>query len=338
MRAGDTQSSSHLISEGGFSTPDRKARFIAPERPALREATDAAFPLRLNTGRLRDQWHSMTRSGLSPKLGAHRAEPFVEVHPLDAKTFGLSPNGYARISTRHGSCILKVMCSASQQPGSVFVPIHWNDSNASSARVGDLVAPCTDPFSGQPEAKATPAAIAPVAYAYRGLALSHDDLVLPKDAVWARVALAGASGIVFATNDSPAKWRDLAPEIFGDAVLTEYADRKRGIYRAAAFNGDRLEGALFIGPQDSAPQWSDLRGLIGGPGVTDSGPVVCACFGVGVAAIAEAITSRKATNAEEIGQSLRAGTKCGTCLPEIRSIVAQELHHDVAARELTHAH
>src|SRR5262249_8979329 len=149
---------------GGFSTPDRKARFIVPERPALREATDDAFPLRLNTGRLRDQWHSMTRSGLSPKLGAHRAEPFVEVHPLDAKKYGLSPNGYGRVRPRHRSWILKVMCSASQQPGSVFAPIHWNDSNASSARAGDLVAPCTDPFSGQPEAKATPAAIEAVAF------------------------------------------------------------------------------------------------------------------------------------------------------------------------------
>ena len=67
-------------------------------------------------------------------------------------------------------------------------------------------------------------------------------------------------------------------------------------------------------------------------------PVVCACFGVGVAAIHDAISSRKATNAEEIGQSLRAGTKCGTCLPEIRSIVSQELHHEVAAREHAHAH
>jgi assimilatory nitrate reductase catalytic subunit len=230
------------------------------------------------------------------------------------------------------------MCSASQQPGSVFAPIHWNDSNASSARVGDLVAPCTDPFSGQPEAKATPAAVAPVAYAYRGLALSSGDLKLPNDAVWARVALAGTSGIVFATNDGPAEWRDLAPGLFGDAVLTEYVDRKRGIYRAAAFSDNRLESALFVGPESAPPQWSDVRGMTDGSGIAESGPVVCACFRVGVAAIAEAITARKASSAEEIGLSLRAGTKCGTCLPEIRSIVAQELHHDVAARKHAHAH
>ena len=177
--------------------------------------------------------------------------------------------------------------SASQQPGSVFAPIHWNDSNASSARVGDLVAPCTDPFSGQPEAKATPAAIEPVAFAYRGFALSRDDLSLPKNAVWARVALAGAAGVLFATNDGPAEWRDLAPGMFCDAVLTEYQDRKRGLYRAAAFVGGQLNGALFIGPEEAPPQWSDLRSMVGGPGIAESGPVVCACFGVGVAAIAD---------------------------------------------------
>src|SRR5439155_24022813 len=89
----DTANSARLFADGNFSTPDRKARFIAPEPPALREETSAEYPLRLNTGRLRDQWHSMTRSGQSPKLGAHKPEPFLEIHPLDAKAHGLSNNG-----------------------------------------------------------------------------------------------------------------------------------------------------------------------------------------------------------------------------------------------------
>ena len=118
----------------------------------------------------------MTRSGQSPKLGAHKPEPFLEIHPLDAKAHGLSNNGFTRVRTRHGACTLKVVTSASQQRGSIFAPIHWSDANASSARVGDLVSPQTDPFSGQPEAKATPAAVAPVAFAYRGFALGREPL------------------------------------------------------------------------------------------------------------------------------------------------------------------
>jgi assimilatory nitrate reductase catalytic subunit len=323
--------SARLFADGSFSTPDRKARFIAPDPPALREATCAEYPLRLNTGRLRDQWHSMTRSGQSPKLGAHKPEPFLEIHPLDAKAHGLSNNGFARVRSRHGACTLKVVTSASQQRGSIFAPIHWSDANASSARVGDLVSPQVDPFSGQPEAKATPVAVAPVAFAYRGFALAREPLTLPDGTWWARVALPGTAGTLFATNDAPMAWHERAPDLFPQAVLTEYVDRQHGLYRAAAFVDGRLEGALFIGPADAPPQWGDLRQMVGGPGIAQSGAVICACFGVGLAAIHEALASRRAANVAEIGLALRAGTKCGTCLPELRSIVNHERH----AREHT---
>jgi assimilatory nitrate reductase catalytic subunit len=325
VRSGQSAGEARLFAGGGFSTSDRKARFIAPEQPALRDATSADFPFRLNTGRLRDQWHTMTRSGQSPKLGAHKPEPFVEIHPLDAKAYGLTPGGFARISSRHGDCILKVVTSAGQQRGSIFAPIHWSGAT-SSARVGDLVAAATDPFSGQPEAKATPVAVAPVSFAYRGFALAREPMAIPEGTWWARVALPDADGLLFASNDPPAAWRDLSPKLFPDAVLTEYVDRARGIYRAAAFIDGRLEGALFLGPADAPPQWSDLRQIVGGPGIADSGPVICACFGVSLAAIHEALVSRKAANVDEVGLLLRAGTKCGTGLPELRSIVDHERH------------
>ena len=87
-------------------------------------------------------------------------EPFVEIHPDDARALGL--NDFARVTTAHGDGIFKVALNEGQQRGSVFVPIHWNGETASAARVCELVAPHTDPFSGQPEAKATPASVAPV--------------------------------------------------------------------------------------------------------------------------------------------------------------------------------
>ena len=88
------------------------------------------------------------------------------MHPLDAEAHGLAHGGFARVThARTAPACSRSWPRAGQQRGSLFVPIHWSDENASSARVGDLVAPCTDPFSGQPEAKATPAAIAPVAFA-----------------------------------------------------------------------------------------------------------------------------------------------------------------------------
>ena len=119
--------------------------------------------------------------------------------PRDAISLGL--DGFAEVRTQHGRCVLKVMVTPAQRRASVFVPIHWNDSNASSARTGDLVAPCTDPISGQPEAKATPAAVAPVQFAWRGFAIARRPLSLPPGTWWARTAVGDACSCTFASNE-----------------------------------------------------------------------------------------------------------------------------------------
>src|SRR5438132_329625 len=183
IRLGDIQPQQRFFADGGFLTNDHKARFMAREIPALRTETSAGRPLRLNTGRIRDQWHTMTRSGASPRLGQHLPEPYVEIHPDDAIRFGVIDDSFARVATDYGQCILKVVVSERQQRGMLFAPIHWSEQNASTARVGALVAPFTDPFSGQPENKATPVSIAPYVYVFRGFALSRTQLALPAN-VW----------------------------------------------------------------------------------------------------------------------------------------------------------
>ena len=171
--------------------------------PRLKTQTSVSRPLRLNTGRIRDQWHTMTRTGLSPRLGQHLPEPFVEIHPDDAAEAGIDNGGFAEVSTEFGRCILKAQVSDRQQRGMLFAPIHWNEENASSARVGSLVAAFTDPFSGQPEAKATPAAIAPKLYAQRGFVLSRRPLTMPDGVWWSRVAVVGGHGYLLAHNLDP---------------------------------------------------------------------------------------------------------------------------------------
>ena len=338
LRAGDPRQERHLFAAGGFCTPDRRARFIAPEPPAPRAVTDREFPFRLNTGRIRDQWHTMTRSGASARLAAHLPEPFVEVHPADAEAIELVDGGFGEVKTRWGSCVLKVVVSDRQRRGSLFAPIHWSDATASAARIGDLVMPETDRHSGQPDAKATPASIAPVRFAFRGFALARRRLILPPGSWWARVAVPRAHGLLLATNHGPEIWQSRAHELFA-GELAEYVDRRRGIYRAAAFAGGRLAGALFLGPAATAPQWDALkplferetlaqearRVLLSGHSadrLASAGPLVCACFSVGLAAIRDAIRSGAATGVEDIGRALRAGTNCGSCLPELKRIVA----------------
>jgi assimilatory nitrate reductase catalytic subunit len=334
--------SGRFFSAGGFFTRDRKARFIAPAMPELREPLSDAFPFRLNTGRVRDQWHTMTRSGVSPRLAQHCPEPFCAVHPVDGEAAGLSDGGFVYVASQHGAGVFKVVFDIGQRPGSLFVPIHWSDATASAARACDLVAPHTDPFSGQPEAKATPAAIAPVGFAYRGFMLARNVLPPPRDAWWTRVALAGGHGLLFATNDPPSAWRERAQVLFvADAEVAELIDEPRHIYRVAAFRAGRLEACLFVGRAETAPSWDVVKACLAGDpvppsarrvllsgrsadGLAQSGPLVCTCFGVGLEAIRNALATHAAANVEDIGRALKAGTNCGSCLPELKRIVSDE--------------
>jgi assimilatory nitrate reductase catalytic subunit len=338
LRHGELEPQRRFFAKGGFYTNDGKARFVAPEIPALRSETTASRPLRLNTGRIRDQWHTMTRSGSSPRLGQHLPEPFVEIHPDDAIKYSVDDGGFARITTDYGQCVLKVIVSQRQQRGMLFAPIHWSEETASGARVGSLVAPFTDPFSGQPENKATPASIAPYEYVFRGFALTRTPLILPSRIWWTRVSVGGGYGYLFADNADLLGWQSWLHSIAGDDVA-EYTDFHGGIYRAASFAEDRIAACLFVGPARDAGDWNVAKGLFAldalsrdqrrtllsgrsTEGMASAGPVVCACFGVGRDTICHAIADGAGTPAE-IGARLKAGTNCGSCIPELKRLIVQ---------------
>jgi assimilatory nitrate reductase catalytic subunit len=283
----------------------------------------------------------MTRSGLSPRLGQHLPEPFVEIHPDDAIRFGIVDDSFARVVTDYGQCTLKVAVSERQQRGMLFAPIHWSEANASTARVGALVAPFTDPFSGQPENKATPASIVPYEYVFRGFALSRTPLGMPPQAPqvwWTRVAVAGGYGYLFADNADLARWQSWLRSVAGDD-LAEYKDLGGGVYRAASFAEGRIETCLFVGPAHDAGDWDVVKHLFAADrlsddqrrmllsgksidGLASAGPIVCACFGVGRTTICDAIAAG-AGSAAAIGVQLKAGTNCGSCIPELKRLIAQ---------------
>ncbi|MDB5596974.1 MAG: assimilatory nitrate reductase alpha subunit apoprotein [Hyphomicrobiales bacterium] len=328
-----------LFGDGQFFTPDRKARFTAVEAPKLKHAVSAEFPLMLNTGRVRDQWHTMTRSGLSPRLGAHMPEPCVEVHPVDAESFALADGGFARVSSEFGAAVLRVRVSDGQRRGEIFAPIHWSAETSSDGRVGALVQPATDRYSGQPELKATAAAVSPVSFARHGFVLARDVPDLGADWWLARVAVGGGHGALLATGLEIEACAEIAQSLFAGAELAEFQDEERGLYRLAAFVEGRLVGAFFIAPADEACGWDSVKAMFAADdlgaterklllsgrdasGVPDAGPTICACFGVGYATIRDLVISGRATSAGSIGACLKAGTNCGSCVPELRKIVA----------------
>jgi assimilatory nitrate reductase catalytic subunit len=200
------------------------------------------------------------------------------------------------------------------------------------------VAPFTDAFSGQPENKATPASITPYEYVFRGFALSRQPLALPAHAWAARVAVTGGYGYLFADNADLTGWQSWFTS-FAAADFAEYKDFGGGVYRAASFAGDRIESCLFIGPARDAGDWNVVKGLFAADaltsdqrrmllsgksadGLADAGPIVCACFGVGRTTICESI-AEGARTAAEVGAKLKAGTNCGSCIPEMKRLIAQ---------------
>jgi assimilatory nitrate reductase catalytic subunit len=335
----DASMSERFFAEGGFYTNDRRARFVVTEIPVLRGEKSATRPMLLNTGRIRDQWHTMTRTGLSPRLGQHLRFPFVEIHPRDAHATGVVDGGFAKVETDLGQCVLKVVVTDRQQPGMLFAPIHWSDETSSSARVGALVAPHTDPYSGQPENKATPATLCPCDYPQQGFVLSREILSFPAEVWWTRVAVVGGYGYLLASKrDVP--WQVWFGEHSAEQDVADYVDAAGGIYRAAAFSEDRLMTCLFVEPADGATEWDATKALFADSTLTaeqrrlllsgktadaaaNIGPIVCACFGVGRNTICDALKSGTAHSYLDLGAQLKAGTNCGSCIPELRRLVAE---------------
>ena len=329
---------------GDFFTPDRKARFVAtPYRPPAL-ATDDTYPFVLNTGRVRDQWHTMTRTGKTARLSAHIAEPFLEVHRDDAARLGLVAAGIAQVTSRHGQVLLRVVVSERQRRGSVFAPLHWTDQFSSQGRVDTLIAGNVDPVSGQPELKAMPVAVAPFAAQWYGLAVS---LGMPETggaAYWARSRASVGWKVEMAGVEAPVDWQAHARALAGvgdEVSWISYHDAPTGQFRSCAYDGDRLVAAFFAARQPVAVDRSWLTALLGSNiseaverGVVlagrakvsaqNKGPIVCVCFDVGRDQIVESLRGGCRT-VVDVGTSTTAGTNCGSCRSEIKRLIDSTL-------------
>ncbi len=326
-----------LFGDGRFFHPGGRARFVpVTPRPPV-EAPSEDYSFMLNTGRARDQWHTMTRSGRAPRLSAHAPQPTISMAPEDAAALGIADETLVRVSSRRGSVMIPARIDAGQRAGEVFIPIHWSDVNAARATVGRLIAGHADPVSGQPELKHTPVRIEAVAPSWRALAYSRKAIAFDGAGYWCRATGAGYVLHHLAGFDRIEDWPARARAWFGDGDWIEMHDSKRAQYRAACLRDGRLEAALFMfdGPAPVGSDWPALHfarpetppeeraGLLAGVsrnGRTDR--TVCACFAVGLAAIHDAIAREGLATTAAIGRALRAGTNCGSCLPEIRAILA----------------
>lgn len=340
----DRKSSKRVFGDGRYATANARARFVAVGDVPIAAGVSAAWPLLLNTGRIRDQWHTMTRTGLAPRLSSHIPEPFVEINPSDATATAIRDGYLARIETAHGAAIVKAVVTDRVMAGTLFAPIHWSAENSSGGRIGALVHGVTDPISGQPDSKATPANISAVAADYFGFIVTRDPVAANSIAhavYWSRASIAAGYVTAFAVAGSYDTAREFAGALLPAGDRLTVADPRAGLFRAASIRDSRLAGVLNIAatPGLRPSQWlkgmlaldaltaEERRALLAGAmaeGAVDAGPVVCVCHQVGAVTIADAITNG-CGSVEAVGNACAAGTNCGSCIPELKRMLSAAL-------------
>ncbi len=337
-----TAAPTRLFADGRFYTRSGKAQLVAtrPRAPAHRPSSE--YPLVLNTGRIRDQWHTMTRTGRSPRLMGQSPEPFVLVHPVDSARFGVTVGDLVEVRSATGRVVVRAHVSDSVAPGHVFVPMHWNEQFASLACVGALIAPAVDPLSGQPELKHTPASIRRYEPAWHGFALSRAPLAVDGCAYFARALGAGHWRYELAGARAPPSWPEWADALLGPRTERIELIDSAGRYRAARLVGERLQACVFVARSKALPSRTWLAGLFAEETLSDAsrlailsgrpskarletGPIVCSCFSVGRSTLLRAIRTQELVSPDAIGKALRAGTNCGSCLPELKALLAEAM-------------
>ncbi|CTQ51480.1 nitrate reductase [Jannaschia donghaensis] len=322
-----------FFADGHFYTADGRARMlpVTARPPAAR--TNPRYPFRLNTGRIRDQWHTMTRTAKAPRLNQHLGEPFLEVHPDDAAALGIAPATLVAVTSPSGRCVLRASITDRVVRGQVFAPMHWTAQTAPTGRVDALVASAVDPLSGQPESKAAVVALASFEAGWFGFAVSANALNADS-AYWARSKVTGGWRAEMAGTQIPDDWEAEARRLFDlpETACQSISDASSGTARLAFSEGGLLVAALFVSRVPVALSRDHLAAqlgqpldvpLAGRPGAArpDPGPMLCACMGVGRNTILAAIASGEAATVAEVGACTTAGTNCGSCRPEIADIL-----------------
>ena len=354
----ESTGTSRMFSDGRFFTPSGKAQFIAIKPRSPVAAPSKKYPLLLNTGRIRDHWHTMTRTGKAQRLSNHIDAPYISIHPSDARLHEIQENQLIELFNQYGRYHAGAKIDTSVPQGSVFAPMHWTGENASTGRVGAIVNPHCDPLSGQPESKSTPVALKKVQHRFSGAIASSYDFNDTAAEYWVKSRIdKSTSGLARGhTNgyryelkyDTPIDWRSKFQSVFGEeAQLLELFDRENQTLRIAAFTEGKIVAVAYQTEKaDELPEALWLNDIVGSsasnpvgvlagktPNSEDKGKLICSCFQIGEKQICAAIKNG-ADSAEKLGETLKCGTNCGSCIPELRALIATTQTEDQASETL----
>src|SRR5512143_4104037 len=264
-----------LYADGVYPTASGRAQFhAAPYRP-LAEPVDARYPLHLNTGRLRDQWHAMSRSGKVARLFAHADTPLLAMAQRDLELRRLKPGDLVRVKSRRGEVVVAVEASDSLRPGQCFLPMHWGARFMGGLGINALTQPVFDSVSKQPELKHAAVQVAKAELPWRMSALAVGDGAKLLDAVqpllracdYAAAGLAGRERDVLTLRlahtqplpESLLAELDAALGLDDPLAVLQYQDSPRGISKRVRVDGGRVTAARLTG-ETAAFDW--LRDVV----------------------------------------------------------------------------
>ena len=338
-----------LYADGRFPTPDGRARFLDIIPAPVAESVSDDFPLGLTTGRLRDHWHTMARTGLSATLVQHVEEPWISLHPHDMQVLDLADDTLVRVRSRRGGVVLPARADQGLKPGHAFLPMHWGSGFMAGDGVNALTLAARDPFSHQPELKHSAVSVAAARLAWQAMAWVRGDAAALRRAFapWlARFPYAvllpsalGGGGLRLRLGDETAPdaavLEDLARALRLARPAAAFDDPARGVLRRAGLDGARRPDAFLLAgdvrAQAGMLAWADggqspaglARLLMGRGGMATRSRTVCACMGVSDTAIEAGIAAGLDLAGLQAG--LRCGTGCGSCLPEIRGMLQRRI-------------
>jgi len=350
---GATAGRARLYSDGVFVKPGGKAHFAnTPYKPTA-EKTDARYPLHLNTGRLRDQWHGMSRTGNVAQLFNHVEEPLLSMHESDMSRRDIVSGDLVKVSSRRGSLVLRAQVSEEMLPAQTFIPMHWGSQYMNGMGCNSLTIGAIDPISKQPELKHAAIKVEKLTLPWQMIAMRRCDDLSVLDRVrellecfeYATCGLYGRNpGIVVlraahqqAPEEAMIRELDTLLDMTDASKTISYSDPKRNVSKRIMVEDGQVIGVRLLGETlaagwlkevmvqgnftDELRRWA-LAPLSAPPvGGKSRGRIVCNCLDVSELEIQSVVAEGDAT-LESLQARLKCGTECGSCVPELRRLVA----------------
>ena len=341
-----------LYGDGVFPTASGLARFVSSHYLPVAEQTSARHPFHLNTGRLRDQWHGMSRTGTVARLFSHVEEATLSMHAEDMRRHHIGNGDLVRITSLRGECTARALASDEMRPAQVFLAMHWSNQFGSSAGANALTLAACDPVSRQPELKHAAVQVEKLNHPWqmvamrRGGALARMAQMQPLLARFPHASLGlygkGEPLLILRVAGEQAADEALIGEV--DRILgldddhrcVHYLDARRGIAKRLLVEDGSVTGARLTG-ETAARDWLKEMIAAGLPfeqirlwalaplsappaGGSARGRIVCNCKDVSEQEIQAALAG--GATLTQLQETLKCGTECGSCLPEIKRIVA----------------